>query len=104
MFDIIEALDATDLRVEDSIAVKAKNLLQVQLGALTYATEFGVDLKYFLDSSFQFQNASFKSYLIQRMLQNRINVADVLTVVEKFFETFSWQVGEIVDSPKGYFK
>jgi len=104
MMDIVSFEDGLDLGIQDSIVPKAANLLQVQLGSLDYAPDFGVDLRYFITSNFQFQNETFKSYLIERMMQNQINVADVTETLDTLFETFGWSVGEAAAPVSGFIK
>ena len=101
MLDIIEIKDGQDLNVIDSVVAKAANVLSIQLGSLEYAPEFGVDFKYFLDSSFQFQNESFKSYLVQRLVENQINVAQVVGTVNTFFQKYTYYVDALNTDNKG---
>lgn len=78
----------TDLNLADTQTQKAKNVLSVQLGALEYAQDLGIDLKYFLSEDFKFQNESFQSYLIQVLANNGINVASVLDTVNNLFQEY----------------
>jgi hypothetical protein len=94
MIDIISAEDGLDLGVSDSIVPKAGNVLSVQLGTLEYAPDFGVDLRYFLTSDLQYQNESFKSYLIQRLTESQVNVSSVLESFETLFENLTFYVGD----------
>ena len=71
---------------------KAKNILEVQLGSLTYLPDFGIDLEYFLVEDTEFQNESFKSYLVQSLVNSGINVVESLAVTEDFFENFNFTV------------
>lgn len=93
MKDIIEAENGKDLNIIDSIVAKAGNVIAVQLGALEYAQDFGVDLRFFLQSEFQFQNDSFKSYLVQRLTENQVNVAEVIDTLDTLFEKYTFLVG-----------
>ncbi len=101
MIDIVELNDGEDLTLADSIVSKAGNVLAVQLGDLEYASDFGVDLRFFLSSDFQFQNASFKAYLVQRLTESQVNVAQVLGTVNQLFETYTYFVGDIKTSNGG---
>jgi len=92
--DITDVLDGSDLIVRDSIAPKAANVLNIQLGTLEYIPDFGVDLKYFLDNIIEFQNDSFKAYLIQRLIESRVNVVAVEEVIEALFSKYQFEVGE----------
>jgi hypothetical protein len=87
MTDITSISD--DLNVFDSQVSKAGNILSVQLGSLEYAQDFGIDLKYFLDEGFRFQNESFKSYLIERLANSGINVASVIETVENLYQQYT---------------
>lgn len=92
MKDIISLNDGEDLGLFDTQTPKASNILSVQLGALTYAEELGIDLKYFLSEDFKFQNESFKSYLIQVLANNSINVASVLDEAENLFRNYTFNL------------
>jgi hypothetical protein len=95
MLDIIEAIEGEDLTVADSIVAKAGNVLSIQLGALEYAQEFGVDFRYFLNSEFQFQNSSFQAYLVQRLTESQVNVSQVMTVLETLYAKYTYYVGDV---------
>ncbi len=102
MKDIVSIQDGLDLGVADSVVSKAANLIAVQLGTLEYAPTFGVDKKFFLESPLQFQNESFRAYLIQRLTENQINVASVTEVLSNLFETLTFQVGDATENVKGF--
>ncbi len=87
MIDIGE-FSNDDIRIIDSQIPKATNLLSVQLGALEYLPDFGIDLRYFLENPVKFQNQSFRSYLIQALANNGINVASLDTEADALFETY----------------
>lgn len=92
MIDIVAV--STDLQLYDAQSPKAANVLSVQLGALEYAPDFGIDMEFFLNPAFQYQTESFKSYLIQRLSESLVNVNEVLDVVDRFTETFVFYVGD----------
>jgi hypothetical protein len=94
---ITEGADA-DPRVIDALTPKAANCLQVQLGELEYAQDFGVDLDFFLDPDLKFQNASFKAYLVQRLAEMNVNVSQVLEALEQFVLSYTFEVGEPTSS------
>jgi hypothetical protein len=85
MIDIV-SID-TDLRVLNSKTERAKNVLSVQLGSLEYASDFGVDLAYFMSEDYIFQNESFKAYLIQRLAESSIDVASVIETFETLYSS-----------------
>lgn len=91
MIDILSA-DSTGLGVFDTNITRAKNLLNVQLGSLEYAPEIGVDMRYFLSEDFQFQNESFRSYLIQVLANNGINVSNVIQEVDALMTTLTFEI------------
>ena len=76
MIDITSGTE-NGLGVYDTNNFRAKNLLNVQLGSLEYAPQLGIDLNYFLSEEFEFQNESFRSYLVQVLATNGINVTSV---------------------------
>lgn len=101
MLDIVRIEDGFDLGVADSIAPKAGNLISTQVDTLEYAPAFGVDLKFFLDPDFQFQNESFKAYLVDRLTQNQINVSQVVEVVESLERKYTFKVGDANQKAEG---
>lgn len=92
MIDIISASDGQDLGVFDTQTSKAANILSVQLGALEYAQDLGIDLRYFLREDFRFQNASFRAYLIEVLANNGINVASVVETVENLYRQYTFEL------------
>ena len=94
MRDIARIKDGEDLGLADTEAVKASNVLSVQLGTLEYAPDFGVDLSFFLDENFNFQKESFKAYLVQRLTEHQINVSRILETVQAFVSSFVFYVGD----------
>lgn len=93
-----------DLRLYDAQSPKGANVLSVQLGALEYAPDFGIDLEFFIQEGFQFQNESFKSYLIQRLTEHHVNVNSVLDVFESLFEEMTFVVGNSEQSTEGFIR
>ncbi len=91
--DIISFTSGADMQVAQSEAQRAANILQTQVGSLEYAPLMGIDLKFFLESEFRIQNASFKAYLVQALLEQRINVINVVDVVESLFARYTFSVG-----------
>lgn len=100
----ISSVNGGDLLVLDTQVPKAANLLQVQIGYLEYAQDFGIDLEFFLDPQFQFQNESFKAYLIQRLSENHVNVNQVFDSIDTFFEKYTFTVGDPEVSSGGFIK
>lgn len=81
MIDIIET-DSTGMQVYDTQTERAANILSVQIGQLEYAQDMGIDLRYFLTEDVQFQNESFKAYLVQVLASWGINVASLIETLE----------------------
>lgn len=92
----IVTIDGADLGVLQTEAPRAGNLLAVQLGDLEYAPDLGVDKKYFLESEFRIQNESFKAYLVQRLLEQHVNVIDVVDTIETVFHNYGFNIGTSV--------
>ncbi len=101
MKDIVELNQGEDMKLYDSIVAKAGNVLSIQLGDLEYSPDFGVDLKFFLDENFQFQNESFTSYLVQRLTESQVNVAKVIDVIKTLTREYTYHVGDIKQSNGG---
>jgi len=95
---------STDLAIADTQVPKAANLFRVQIGALEYAKNFGIDLKFFIDENFQFQNESFKSYLIQRLSESHVDVNQVRDTLEKFYLQYTFVVGGTNVETGGFIK
>lgn len=94
MLDIINIEDGLDLQVGNTAVPKAANVLSIQLGDLEYAPTFGVDLRYFLEAGLQFQNASFKAYLVDRLTQSQVQVSQVLEILETLYSQYTFFVGD----------
>jgi hypothetical protein len=92
MLDISSVTEGLDLGTANSAAMKAGNVLAVQLGALEFAPTFGVDLKFFLSSDFSFQNESFKAYLVERLTQHQVDVSTVVETIETLFRKFTFSI------------
>lgn len=91
MIDIVGILEG-DLNFVDTQTQKAKNILSVQLGSLEYIPDFGVDIAYFLSEEFKFQTESFKSYLIQVLAVNGINVATLTDTIHNLFNEYEFKL------------
>ena len=90
MIDIVSV--GTDIGLFDTQTTRAANILSVQQGSLEYASDLGIDLKYFLSEEFRFQNDSFKAYLVQRLANYGINVASVTDTVENLFRQYTFNI------------
>lgn len=88
MIDIISAENGRDLGLYNTQTTRATNILSVQLGTLEYASDLGIDLKYFLSEDFKFENESFKAYLVEVLANRGINVSSVDEVVHRLFNEF----------------
>ncbi len=92
MIDIVSANDGEDLGFFDTQTVRAANILSVQVGNLEYAQDLGIDLAYFLNEDFQFQNESFKAYLVQVLANKSINVSSVMETLENLFGVYTFNI------------
>lgn len=92
MIDIISFNDGEDLGVQNTQVPRAANILSVQLGALEYAQEIGIDLKYFLSQDFKFENESFRAYLIEVLANSGINVSKVTDLVNNLYNNFIFEL------------
>ena len=91
MIDIVGA-DSGGMRLLDTDVEKAKNILATQLGSLEYLPDLGVDLEFFLDPDFEYQNESFKAYLVEVLARQSINVTQVVEVVEALYSRMIFSV------------
>lgn len=87
MIDII-GFDSSGMSTYDTQTERAANILGIQLGALEYWPEGGIDLRYFLTEPVEFQDASFRAYLIQILASWGINVASLSTDLEALFSNY----------------
>jgi hypothetical protein len=94
MLDIVSMVEGQDLKFADTAVTKAANVISIQIGDLSYAPTFGVDLKYFLRTDLQFQNASFKSYLVQRLVEHQVNVSSVATLIDDLLTKYTFYVDD----------
>jgi hypothetical protein len=101
MLDIRTVTTGEDLSMLDSVVPKAVNVMSIQLGDLEYAPNFGVDLAYFLETEFRIQNESFRSYLVQKLAENQVNVSDIIDTVTTFTESYTIYVGDNNDNSGG---
>lgn len=102
MYDIFSAQMGSDLTIKDNVTPKAANVLNIQLGSLEYAPDFGVDFRFFMTSNFQFQNETFKSYVIERLLNHQISPIDVTETLTALEGLFEWTVGEVAQPTLGF--
>jgi len=96
MIDIVEI--GTDIGTYDTNVMRAQNVLSVQLGSLSYAEDFGLDLRYFLSEEFEFQNEAFKSYLLQRLAEHSIDVSSIVETVNALYNDLVFNVSGRQDS------
>lgn len=93
MIDIVSNEDTLDMGVYDTQTPRASNILATQLGALEYVpSDFGIDLKYFLSEDFRFQDESFKSYLVQALANQGINVSAVIEQINALYTQYTFKL------------
>ncbi len=100
MLDIVSAGGGLDIGLYDTQTVRAANILSVQVGALEYSPLLGIDLAYFLSPDFKFQNASFKSYLVEVLANNSINVASLTEAIDNLFSIYGFNLS--ADQKSGF--
>lgn len=101
MRDIVQVRNGFDLGIADSDIPKAANILSVQLGELEYEKDFGIDKKYFLTQSIRFQPESFRTYVVQRLTENQINVSNVIGLLTALYGKYTFYVGNRNQNVKG---
>lgn len=87
MIDIISS-DEKGMGLYDTQTERAANILGVQLGAVDYWPEGGIDLKYFLTEPIAFQDTAFRAYLVQKLAEWGINVANLAADLDALFENY----------------
>lgn len=70
--DIKYLNEGYDLQIVNNDLYKCKNLLNVQVGSLYYALEFGIDMDFFMRNPINLSIETFKTYLINRIVNNNI--------------------------------
>lgn len=95
MIDIGYVAQGVDLGAYDTQTYKAANILSVQLGALEYAPQLGIDLKYFLSNDFEIQNASFEAYCIRILAENGVSVNGITKAIEALHESMIFNIAPI---------
>jgi len=96
--DILSTVSGNDLGLADTELERAANILSVQLGSLEYKPDFGIDLDFFLSPAYKFENESFKSYLMNILANNSINVASLVETIETFYRTYTFNLSDQVTS------
>lgn len=91
MTDIV-GFDANGMSLYDTQTERAANILNLQLGALEYWPEGGIDLRYFLTEPIEFQDASFRAYLIQKLAEWGINVASLAADLDALFANYLFRL------------
>lgn len=87
-------IDNGEFKARDTIVFKAKNILEVQEGSLSYAPELGIDLKRFLDPDVKIQNRTFEAYSIQKLGEQGVNPIELIVNKETFRQVFDYTVAE----------
>lgn len=80
--------------ISDTVVFKAKNILEVQEGSLSYEPQIGIDLARFLDPNVKIQNRTFEAYSIQKLGEQGVNPIELLTNKTAFEEIFDYKVVE----------
>ena len=81
--------------ISDTVVFKAKNILEIQEGSLTYQPELGIDLKRFLDPDVKIQNKTFEAYSLQRLGEQGINPIELIVNKDEVFrQYFDYTVAE----------
>ena len=84
-----------NFNADDTIVFKAKNILEIQEGSLSYAPELGIDLKRFLDPDVKIQNRTFEAYSIQKLGEQGVNPIELIVNKETFRQVFDYTVAEV---------
>lgn len=100
--DILAIENGKDLGLAVTALPKAVNVLSVQLGDLEYATDFGVDKEYFLNSPYLLKTESYKYYLVERLARFQVNVAQIKDTIGALFEKYAFTIAREIDYSKGF--
>lgn len=83
-----------EFRATDTVVYKAKNILEIQEGSLSYAPEIGIDLQRFLDPNVKIQNETFEAYSLQKLGEHGINPISLVVDKQTFQQVFNYDVAE----------
>lgn len=84
-----------EFKISDTVVFKAKNILEIQEGSLSYQQELGIDLKRFLDPEVKIQNETFEAYSLQRLGEQGINPIELIVNKDEVFrQYFDYKVAE----------
>lgn len=81
-------IDNGEFKISDTVVFKAKNILEVQEGSLTYEPNLGIDLKRFLDPDVKIQNQTFEAYSIQKLGEQGVNPIELIVNKENVFKQY----------------
>lgn len=81
-------------KISDTIVFKAKNILEIQEGSLSYAPNLGIDLKRFLDPDVKIQNKTFQAYSLQKLGEQGVNTIKLALDAKTFEQIFNYNVVE----------
>ena len=77
---------ARDIKFEDTDAYKAKNILDVQLGYLWFAPDFGIDIAYYVLGDLQFQAETFNAYILGELIKRNIDIQRYESEIKDFVD------------------
>lgn len=100
MIDLRVREDGRVERVE-TVVFKACNVLKVQEGSLTYAPQFGIDVRDFLNPDIEIQMETFKAYTIKKMTEIGINPVELLTNEQVLNTILNYKVVETDTAGRG---
>lgn len=95
MMDIVgfqEVNGQLDMVFYDSNVPKAVNVVSTQIGSLSFAPNFGIDLQFFLNETFEIQTEAFKSYCVQRLIESNVDVSSVTEVINDLDTDFDFGI------------
>lgn len=92
MIDIY--IDGNNVKVSDTVVFKAKNILEIQEGSLSYEKTLGIDLKRFLDPNVKIQNQTFEAYSLQKLGEQGVNPIELVVDPKTFEQVFNYKVVE----------
>jgi hypothetical protein len=99
-FELYE--DIRRVKLLDSQAYKARNILSVQRGSLKYDPEAGVDRDYFVNNDIKFKRSSFFAYLVQELIFQNITVVDYVTdLTDKFIQNLQINLQSTINKQDG---
>lgn len=94
---MIDAMDpenqGEDLRLRNSDAMKAGNVVGCQLGYLHHNEAFGCDLRQFIIDETEYSIQTYKAYVVQRLVEHKVSLGGITEAMAALDAELSYTYG-----------